>query len=328
MEYEAERRTAVNAVQTACRLCAAVRAALAPDDTQTKQDRSPVTVADFGSQAVVGHVLAEAFPDVPLMAEESRADLERANPSLRKKVVDHVLALLPGVGEREVIEALDRSPSAAAGSERYWVLDPLDGTKGFLRNGQYAVALALIIEGRAVVGVLGCPNLPDDPWHAHGPKGCIFVAVHGQGAYQRTLDYPAERRVHVSPTADAARAVYCESSEAGHSSHADSARAARLLAIAAPPLRMDSQAKYAVVARGEAAIYLRLPADPAYVEKVWDHAPGSLLVREAGGEVTDARGEPLDFSHGRLLRRNIGVVATNGPLHHRVLAAVRTALGW
>ena len=89
---------------------------------------------------------------------------------------------------------------------------------------------------------------------------------------------------------------------------------------------MDSQAKYAVVARGEADIYLRLPTRADYHEKIWDHAAGALIVAEAGGVVSDIHGRPLEFHHGRELAVNRGVIVTNGRLHQRVLDAVQ-ALG-
>ena len=80
------------------------------------------------------------------------------------------------------------------------------------------------------------------------------------------------------------------------------------------------------ISRGDAAIYLRLPTIKGYEENIWDHASGWLLVREAGGVVTDAKGAPLDFSIGRTLKNNSGVIATNGPVHAAVLAAVKQVL--
>lgn len=65
-----------------------------------------------------------------------------------------------------------------------WTLDPIDGTKGFLRGGQYAVCLALLVDAKVQVGVMGCPNLALDPLEPDGEKGCLFVAVRGQGAEQ------------------------------------------------------------------------------------------------------------------------------------------------
>ena len=88
---------------------------------------------------------------------------------------------------------------------------------------------------------------------------------------------------------------------------------------------MDSQAKYAAVADGRAEIYIRHSQGKDYVEKIWDHAAGVLMLREAGGTVTDLNGKPLDFSRGGRLSENHGVLATNGYLHEKLLDAVRTA---
>jgi 3'(2'), 5'-bisphosphate nucleotidase len=65
-----------------------------------------------------------------------------------------------------------------------WTIDPIDGTKGFLRGEQYAVCLSLIVDSKVQVGVIGCPNLPVDPAHPEKGTGCIFTAVRGQGAQQ------------------------------------------------------------------------------------------------------------------------------------------------
>ena len=117
----------------------------------------------------------------------------------------------------------------------------------------------------------------------------------------------------------------CESVESGHSSHSRSAQIAESLGITTDPVSLDSQAKYAVVARGEADIYLRLPTRKAYQEKIWDHAGGALVVQEAGGTVSDVNGKPLDFTQGYELTQNRGVVVSNGPLHDAVIKAVQAA---
>ena len=123
---------------------------------------------------------------------------------------------------------------------------------------------------------------------------------------------------------------FCESVESGHSAQGDAAAVAARLGITAPPLRMDSQAKYAVVARGEADIYLRLPTRADYREKIWDHAAGALIVAEAGGVVTDiygpaarvpprprAGGQPRRDRHERAAaragHRGVTVAAESGP---------------
>ena len=164
-----------------------------------------------------------------------------------------------------------------------------------------------------MLGVLGCPGL-----------GAVFAAVRGQGARSLALvgDDLVGEPIHVRSGASAAGARFCESVESGHSDQGRSARIAARLGITAAPVRMDSQAKYAAVARGDASIYLRLPTSASYREKIWDHAAGAIVITEAGGRVTDISGAPLDFSAGHQLEHNRGVVATNGGLHDAVLAAV------
>jgi 3'(2'), 5'-bisphosphate nucleotidase len=113
--------------------------------------------------------------------------------------------------------------------------------------------------------------------------------------------------------------------EALHSSHSTAGTIASILQITKDSIRMDSQCKYAVVSRGEADIYLRIPTRMDYEEKIWDHAGGSLLIEESGGKISDIYGNKLDFSQGRTLKSK-GVVATNGKFHDKVIEAVKTAM--
>ena len=326
MVYENERCVAVDAVVEACRLCQVVQAALVSEETLAKKDRSPVTVADFGAQALVSAALAEAFPQDPLMGEEDARQLrEPANAELKSRVVRHVGAVRSNLNAEQILAAIDRGTYGGGAQGRHWVLDPIDGTKGFLRGQQYAVALALIEDGEVVVGVLGCPNLPLDLARPEGPTGCLFIAARGRGTVMRLIEAAQEREIAVSAVDDPAEAAFCESVESAHSAHDDSARVAAILGVVAAPTRIDSQCKYAAVARGDASIYLRLSTGKDYEERIWDHAAGWLVVTEAGGRVSDICGRPLDFSLGRTLKNNKGIVATNGRIHDRVVEAVRQA---
>jgi 3'(2'), 5'-bisphosphate nucleotidase len=328
MSYEKEREVAVRAVEQASRLCRAVQANLVADHALSKKDKSPVTVADFGAQAVVTQILRGSFPDIPLVGEEDAAELRSAeNSALTDQVVANVREIVPGLARDTILDLIDYGTFEGGASGRHWTLDPIDGTKGFLRLDQYAVALALIEDGEVVLGVLGCPNLPVDAAAPDAERGCLFVAVKGEGAFVRLIDGGEERRVRVTDVHDPAQASFCESVESGHSSQDDSAKVAELLGITSPPFRIDSQCKYAAVSRGDASIYLRLPTQKGYEEKIWDHAAGAIVIREGGGRVTDVRGRDLDFSLGRTLRKNLGVIVTNGHVHDRVVAAVREVLG-
>lgn len=322
-----EKSTALRSVVSAARLCQSVQASLVQEGisgsgTQVKQDKSPVTLADFGAQALVSHVLNQDFPAF-LMVGEENADELRSDDVLRGRMMDEVSRVEPMLTESTALKLIDRGSYEGGPEGRYWVLDPIDGTKGFLRGDQYAIALGLIEAGEVVLGVLGCPNLP----RPDGSKGSIFVAAKGQGVEMYDMDGNALGSAMVHSVEVLSAANFCESVEKGHSSHSQSGQIAEKLGITEEPYRIDSQCKYAAVARGDATIYLRLPTKKGYQEKIWDHAAGVAVIEEAGGVVTDVYGKKLDFSKGRTLSENKGVIVSNGQFHDEVLVAVREVLG-
>lgn len=321
-DHAVELSVALAAVRRAAAVCQRVRAKLVSADTMQKKDKSPVTVADFASQAVVCAALMAAFPGDGVVGEEGSAELRTAEQAaIRAAVVEAVRDVLPAADEPTVLAWIDRG-CADGSTPRYWTLDPIDGTKGFLRGEQYAVALALIEDHRVVLGVLGCPNLPG----VQG-SGQLVFAVRGRGAHAAPLAAGGTAApIRVNAVTSSAAARFCESVESGHSDQSASQQIAARLGITAAPLRMDSQVKYAAVARGDADIYLRLPTRADYVEKIWDHAAGMIVVEEAGGIVTDAAGKPLDFSHGPTLAANRGIIAAPSGIHAAVAAAVGATL--
>lgn len=322
--YKKELRWALDAVAEASRLCEAVRSGLNAPGTLSKDDKSPVTVADFGAQALVSWSLATHFPGSKLVGEEDAAVLRTAEGErICERVVAAVQQQRPELETSTILDSIDRGSHAGGSSGAFWTLDPIDGTKGFLRGDQYAVALALIVDGEVVLGVLGCPALEGDQG-----TGLLFSAVKGEGARMCSVrDLGAEGQILAVMEVDSVSQLpVCESVESGHTRHGAAAEIAERLGISVAPVRMDSQCKYAVLARGEAGLYLRLPTRPGYEEKIWDHAAGLVIVQEAGGRVTDVQGRALDFSKGRTLSANRGVVASTGAFHDEVIAAVQAVL--
>ncbi len=321
-----EARFAIAAVREAALLTRRVQAEMVTD-ALTKGDKSPVTVGDFAAQAVVGKRLAEAdLACGVLVGEESAADLRTPDGAATLEQVTHfVQTLHPEATAEQVCDWID--VGAADPSGDYWTLDPIDGTKGFLRGDQYAVALALVAGGQVRLGVLGCPELEQASSAARGGNGSLLVAKRGEGTYCQALTLPADdwRQLRASEISDPAGTRMLRSVEKGHTNLGAIDHLATAMGVAVDPVGMDSQAKYAVLAAGGGEMLVRLlSADrPDYREKVWDQAAGSIVVEEAGGRVTDLDGKPLDFSHGRTLATNRGVVATNGPLHEAALAGLR-----
>merc|ERR1712230_99556 len=209
--------------------------------TISKDDASPVTIGDFGAQALIIHAIKKNFPDDQVVGEEE-ASTVRDDQKLR----DQIWGLVDGAklndSEAEkvlggpiesldaMLDAIDAGNSAGGNKGRIWALDPIDGTKGFLRGGQYAVCLALMVDGDVKVGVLGCPNLPVDDstpltedigaaaTDTEG-KGVLFSAVQGQGATSRPLGTAGlgkSQAIQMKPVKDLTQATFCESVEAGH----------------------------------------------------------------------------------------------------------------
>lgn len=323
MYFPPQPEFAVRAVRRAAQLVTAIQRELVTP-ALTKGDKSPVTVADYAAQALVSRLLADEFPGETLVGEEEAADLrdEAGRPTL-EAIARFVSRELPGATSDDVAGWIDRG-SATPGN-RFWTLDPIDGTKGFLRGEQYAVALALVVDGRVELGVLGCPNLTAAARPEPGGPGSLVVALAGQGAWSAPLAGGEFTRLTVSPCRDPAGARLLRSVEAGHTNEDQVGQVARLMGAAAEPVLMDSQAKYAVLASGAGELLLRLlsPKQPNYREKIWDQAAGALVITEAGGRISDLDGRELDFSQGRTLAHNRGVLATNGHLHEAALAALR-----
>ncbi len=319
--YQTELQVAIAAVIDAAHVCRSVQRQMGADSL-AKKDQSPVTVADFASQALICHQIHQTFPNDPIVGEEDARDLRDPGQAefVERLLKEIHLAGKPDCTTNQLLDWIDSGNHDATGS-RYWTLDPIDGTKGFLRKEQFAISLALLIDHQIQVAALACPNLPFQQ-----STGAVYFAVKGQGAFAIPIDEPGAEpiRVQVSAVADPASARLCESVESGHSSHGESASIQQQLGMQGEPVRMDSQAKYAAVASGTAEVYLRLPTRPGYEEKIWDHAGGVLVLEEAGGKVTDINGSPLDFAQGSTLKSNRGVVASNSLLHEKVIAALQS----
>ncbi|MBA0658894.1 hypothetical protein Goklo_011070 [Gossypium klotzschianum] len=171
-----------------------------------KKDQTPVTVADFGVQALISLELSKSFPSIPLVAEEDSGFLRSNNlvDPVVSAVSDHMSFNKKSLSHDDVLEAIDRGGknAFAMGTKpaTYWILDPIDGTRGFVKGSQalYVVGLSLVVEGEIVLGVMGCPNWVVDATyksttHAQSYRnsspglGIIMVAHVGYGTWKKRL---------------------------------------------------------------------------------------------------------------------------------------------
>ncbi|CAH2354354.1 3'(2'),5'-bisphosphate nucleotidase [[Candida] railenensis] len=320
--------------------------------TQTKDDKSPVTIGDYASQAIINHAIKKSFPLDEIVGEEDSESLQGDSEEAKRlssKILDIIneeqsnnpLEILGNLEDLpSVFEAIDLGNSKGGSKGRFWALDPIDGTKGFLRGDQFAVCLALIEDGKVVLGVIGCPNLAENIESNEdqtGIKGGLFSAIKGVGSFYTPLfdteDFiplkdqeKITMKQHSSP--DSLKVV--EGVEKGHSSHSTQSQIKEKLGFSAETvvkqtINLDSQVKYCVLAKGQADIYLRLPISDSYREKIWDHAAGNVLVYESGGLVGDIYGNELNFGNGRLLESK-GVIAGNKAVFKSVITSVKEVL--
>jgi len=289
--------------------------------TLQKSDRTPVTVADFSVQGMVGRLFEEVLPDDILVAEEKSDTLRSSEHAhTRAMVMQQIRSLLPQAAEEQVFAWIDRGKGEPA--RRFWTLDPLDGTKGFLRDGQFAVSLSLIEDGQVKLGVIGCPVLDADLLPGASPTG----ELKGKGSWRFPLNGQEEGTpVSVSDTREPERLQLLQSYASEHTDVLTIDRLMGMWNTKSEPLRIDSQVKYGMLSAGRGDLLLRLlsPQQPDYREKIWDIAPGWLLVQEAGGMMTDLDGKSLDFTAGREMRNNRGILATNGYLHEFALQSLK-----
>ena len=221
------------------------------------------------------------------------------------------------VSETELVAWLDFGVDRSAA--RTWVIDPIDGTKGFLARRHYVIAVGLLREGQVSEGIVAAPGY-------RAGAGALFYTREGA-----TLRAPLAAgdgvRVAVSQRHSIEDYVAVQSYERYHASKSRMGRARDYAGLGdVRLLELDSMEKYALVACGDADLYMRLPREGStYEHKIWDHAAGVALVRNAGGTVTDLDGGPLDFSQGETLP-NAGLIASNGAHHERVVDAVQRVM--
>jgi 3'-phosphoadenosine 5'-phosphosulfate (PAPS) 3'-phosphatase len=257
-----------------------------------KADASPVTVVDLLHQTQVQQVLQRDFPGDALLSEEPR--------NLQERHAVEAAQISRDFYGLEVEPAIAELP---AEGRVVWVLDPIDGTKGFLGGRYFALALACFVDGAPRFAVMAVPG--GNPERPLAIDRSIAFAVAGVGAWRSpviegsdpdwtTLATPTLRRgpirvavslAHGGPLADRLRST-----------------------TGVEVLELDSQAKYLAVAAGDIDAYLRAARDDGNSDLLWDHLPGALIAGEAGCVVRHFDGAAIDFEPRESIAFRGGVV--------------------
>lgn len=213
-----------------------------------------------------------------------------------------ILKILQKEFPQDALCAEEKTPTLALSSQgggRTWVVDPIDGTRGFaMKNGEFSVMVAMMLDGEVVVGVV------------HEPAtGKTTFAAKGQGCHQSELNGPAIR-CQVRSTGSLREAILVQS-------HAKPGKASRAVAAFSPGSVVEKYSaglKMAMVARGEVDLYAN--NYPAFHD--WDICAGHILVEEAGGRVGDFAGNPIRYGAPGF-KQTRGMLATNGAIHQEAL---------
>lgn len=313
----------------------------------TKNDQSPVTIADFAIQALLAATFKASFPDDTFVGEE---DAGRLRDDLL--LLETVWELLQWLTQDEETSSLCTLPasrqamcdlidqcgtSAPASKGRTWIFDPIDGTKAFVSGHLYAINIGMLVDGEHTLGAIGCPNLSinaqaplqDKDVDPEG-KGCIAYAVKGHGAFVRPFDLAdgEPRRLSIAPIdhAKELRFVTCTDVDSALPGIHDSI-ATRLNV---PPPTCDLIAwvlRWVTLAMGVSNANVWVYKKRSRCGKVWDHAGAMLVVEEAGGKIRCTLGKKIDLQSGRLMDRNFGFVAApEGEVFDELLVATRQAI--
>jgi len=309
----------IDAVRQAVRLCQDVQQnALQNISKYSEQKGSsePVTVGDYGAQAIIGRALKEHFSQDAVIAEESGTQFVRVvGGEARNDVLNRISRVLDApVSEADAVEWLDFGKERKA--DRTWVIDPIDGTKGFLAGRHYAVCVGYLEDGVPMGAVMACPHYNDG-------EGAIFYVENGR-VFQQPLFGTEVRERTISTRQNPSEWVAVQSFEDANTGKKDAIRVleeAHLL----PQVRVrdvDSMEKYALVAVGDADMMIRLPRGGRSTHMIWDHVAGVALVLAGGGIATDYDGSPLDFTKGAGLP-NEGMMVSSGIMHEQLVRAAR-----
>ena len=255
------------------------------------------------AEAAGQHIRAayEAFEAIP----DARADITTdADRQAQEIILRHLHGRFPD----DALCAEEQTPTLAGrahSGERLWIVDPIDGTRGFAqKNGEFSVMVAFVEGGRLAVGVVLEPA-----------TGWLTFAGRGGGCWCRGPAVPVAAPCRVSPTRDLHDALLVQSRSRKESAPT---RQAQLLQPARVQETHSAGVKLARVARGEADLYVNHYAN----FHDWDIAAGHILVEEAGGTVTGLKGQAIHYGSPGAWQR-VGLLASNGVLHPAALERLR-----
>jgi len=263
-----------------------------------KTDNTPVSIADLASQIYIISRIRNKFQNDQIIAEESNIKL----------LDDNAVSLIKEVYESLGIEQVSNCQQTLLYrgniSKRKWIIDPIDGTIGYKKGLYYAIGIGFMVGSTTKIAVIAVPS-------DNKRTLSIFKAIEHGGAWTSD-DGISFKKIHISDQKELNESNLC------HSLHYDLQLTRKFIKKAKIKFTtaMDSMIKFCKVANGSCDIYFR-PIHTRF--KLLDFIPGDLLVKEAGGKVTDFNGKQIRVKDNKLIFSSPGFIATNKYLHRKAL---------
>jgi 3'-phosphoadenosine 5'-phosphosulfate (PAPS) 3'-phosphatase len=264
-----------------------------------KSDQSPVTIADYASQIYILSKLQKLFPDDEIIAEEENVS------HINKNEEGLINQCFNDLNLEKLEDIKQLITYRGCSSNRQWTVDPIDGTMGYKKSLVYAIGIGLMINSIPKIGAIAIPNYINNSL-------AVFSAEENQGS-QVSFRNENFKNVSVSQINALKEVHLC------HSLHYDEPwvlKFAKEVGIK-NYTQIDSMAKFCMVAEGSADLYIK-PLEQEHSFS-WDFLPGDLIVREAGGEVTDLNGEILKYNDEKCLWTAPAIIASNGHIQSKIL---------
>ena len=261
----------------------------------SKLDQSPVTLADFASQIYIVSKLKEYFPDDEIIAEEENIDF------INIKAEDLIKQCYSELNLKKIKNIKENIRFKGKSSVRQWTVDPIDGTIGYQKGLSYAIGVGFMVESEPKTSAISVPNYNDEGL-------AIFSAIKGKGAYA-SYGEKDFKKITVSNQDSLKDAVLCLSLHYNKPWVLEFAKKVGINKL----IRIDSMLKFCKIADASADLYIK-PIDLEH-SYTWDFLPGYLIVREAGGKVTDSSNRPIWFEGDALRWSEPAVIASNGIIH-------------
>lgn len=289
---------------------------LKKSEVELKGDGTVVSIVDFACQSLIMSGIKQHFPSDSVLGEEEIGKLD-------DDFLKHVKSLLPNDFD-PVAACAPAVTTISDKDERCWVIDPIDGTYGFVNGGNYAIAMALLVNRHVVCSAVAWPRHEANATGLTQLEGpAIFVSSEGFGAY--ALDLKGHWVKLSKPVNPINRMIYTKQKVGNIIQMTEYIKSQLEIK---DDITMVSMTKGFVIASGGATVYIRVPWGNSE-EHIWDIAPFELLIREAGGFATTGDGKPLAYrSNARVEGTKLGCIFTNRDkaFHDKVIAVYQEAL--